>query len=463
MNGPLVSIIIPCYNGARFLDECIRSVVEQKMAHEIILVDDGSTDDSRERANLWLRDGSANLVVMCQKNQGPAVARNTGLRMAQGKYVGFLDVDDEYAPDFLRSIVQVLESDPEAVAAFCQIELVQAHRPVADWQRDLIENSLPSNAIVRTQVARRLGGFPTQRAFRGQAAGEDSAFRQELRAQGKVVKVARSLLRYRVQRGSHFDFFLDRIRLESDRLVFTQLTQEEQDGSLTQAFREYAEVIRQRAIERSADQLQVAAETVVKFHQLSRLFDSVVGFLHPIEGFLLYWLAQHWPVKGQTVEIGSFKGRSTCWLAAGCRDGNQSKVAAVDHFRGSPEHQREGTHEDPDVVRCGSTLPIIQAHLEKFGLSEWANIHAGSSAEISGRWHEPVRLLFIDGDHAYESTSQDFAGWSRFVVRHGLVVFHDVEVWPGVTRFYQQLCASGGNWRVIGRFHTIGIVERLHD
>ena len=460
MNGPVVSVVIPCYNGSVFLAECLRSVQQQETHCEIILVDDGSTDDSVEQARALLRGGLTRMLVVNQHNQGPAAARNTGLRLAQGKYVCFLDVDDQLGSGFCSSAVQLLESDPTLVAVFSQIEIVDAHRQVLPWQQELMEASLPSNIVLRTEAARDIGGFPTQRAFRGQAAGEDYVFRSQLAAHGKVVKILKPLFKYRAQRGSHFDFFLDRVSLREGRLEFSRMSQEESDGSLLAAVREYQQAVHQRALARTGGLMEAALGAGLKYHLLSEQFAPVQGFLHPYEGFVLYWLAKHWPCNGRVVEIGSFKGRSTCWLATGSKEGGRAKVAAVDHFRGSPEHQLGGSHEDPDIIAHGSTLPTIQANLKKNDLADWVTIHAGDSTEIARGWSEPIRLLFIDGDHSYEATAHDFNTWTRFVVQRGLVIFHDVQVWPGVTRFHTELCSQQSNWRSLGCYHTLGIMER---
>src|SRR5262245_20076734 len=127
MDDPLISAIIPCYNGSAFLRDSVRSVLEQRVPCEVIMVDDGSTDDSLDRARFLMREYPGSAVLAAQPNQGPAAARNTGLRLARGKYVCFLDVDDQYAPGFFTEALRLLENDPAVAAIFCQVELVQAH------------------------------------------------------------------------------------------------------------------------------------------------------------------------------------------------------------------------------------------------------------------------------------------------------------------------------------------------
>ena len=88
---PLVSVIVPVWNGAAYLDAALQSVWRQGVADlQLIVVDDGSTDDT---ADLIASYGTA-VTPIYQPNKGPAAARNVGLQLATGKFVAFLDTDD---------------------------------------------------------------------------------------------------------------------------------------------------------------------------------------------------------------------------------------------------------------------------------------------------------------------------------------------------------------------------------
>lgn len=107
---PLVSVIIPVYNGERFLAAALRSVLAQEYSPlEIIVVDDGSTDATRAIARRFGDD----VRYVYQARRGPAAARNTGLRLAQGEVVAFLDVDDAWPAGKLRRQVGYLAAHPE--------------------------------------------------------------------------------------------------------------------------------------------------------------------------------------------------------------------------------------------------------------------------------------------------------------------------------------------------------------
>src|SRR5215204_5307150 len=108
--APLVSVIIPCYNQAHFLGEAIESVLAQSYPHfEIIVVDDGSTDNTFEVASHYSK-----VRLIRQENRGVSRARNAGLRESEGSYVVFLDADDRLLPGALDAGLECFEAHPES-------------------------------------------------------------------------------------------------------------------------------------------------------------------------------------------------------------------------------------------------------------------------------------------------------------------------------------------------------------
>ena len=108
---PEVSVIIPVYNNEKFIEKCIRSVMEQSFCDlEILVVNDGSTDGSAEiLQKLAGEDGRIRLVS--QSNQGVAAARNCGLDMASGKYLTFVDGDDYIGKDYIEKLYDFSEKN----------------------------------------------------------------------------------------------------------------------------------------------------------------------------------------------------------------------------------------------------------------------------------------------------------------------------------------------------------------
>lgn len=103
-NAECITVVIPVYNVADYLDECVESVTAQTCTNlEIILVDDGSTDASGKMCDLW-QERDSRIRVIHKHNGGLSDARNTGLRAAKGKYISFIDSDDLVAPTFLECL-----------------------------------------------------------------------------------------------------------------------------------------------------------------------------------------------------------------------------------------------------------------------------------------------------------------------------------------------------------------------
>jgi len=111
---PIVSVIIPCYNHGQFLGDAITSAQRQQgVACEIIVVDDGSTDDTGRVAA-----GFPGVRYVRQRNAGLSAARNTGLVAATGPYLVFLDADDRLLPGALAAGVSALTRAPDAAFAY---------------------------------------------------------------------------------------------------------------------------------------------------------------------------------------------------------------------------------------------------------------------------------------------------------------------------------------------------------
>lgn len=111
---PLVSVVIPCHNAASWLGETLESVIAQTwLNREVLLIDDGSTDDSLTIARRFEDRG---VRVVTQPNRGAAAARNHGLRLARGEFVKFLDADDLLSPSAIAAQVAALEERPRSIA-----------------------------------------------------------------------------------------------------------------------------------------------------------------------------------------------------------------------------------------------------------------------------------------------------------------------------------------------------------
>lgn len=112
----LISIIIPVYQSGKFLEETINSCLNQTWPKiEIILVNDGSTDTTQEIIDHFIRKFPGKIISVKQSNQGAAAARNTGLKIANGQYIQFLDADDILTADKIEKQITVLEKNPDCI------------------------------------------------------------------------------------------------------------------------------------------------------------------------------------------------------------------------------------------------------------------------------------------------------------------------------------------------------------
>ncbi len=110
MSDPLISAVIPTYNYGHFVTAAVRNVLAQTYRNlEVIVVDDGSKDNTRERLAPYLD----RIRYVYQENQGPSAARNTGIRSATGEWVALLDSDDLWHPRKLELQVKYLQAHPE--------------------------------------------------------------------------------------------------------------------------------------------------------------------------------------------------------------------------------------------------------------------------------------------------------------------------------------------------------------
>jgi tetratricopeptide (TPR) repeat protein len=212
----------------------------------VIVVDDASTDDSVAVADRLAAADASVRVVHRAVNGGPGAARNTGLRAARGRYVCFLDADDEHAPGFLSAAVSVLDADPTIAGLVTGVELIECHRPVDPVQLAAVVRSIPTNLLIRRAVVELLGGFSEAAGFRGPFGGEDIAFRGALARHFRLAQTDHPFLRYRVRSGSHLDKFLDRSAVIDGQLVFTRPTPQEASGAFSTALAEYLDRVRDR-------------------------------------------------------------------------------------------------------------------------------------------------------------------------------------------------------------------------
>ncbi|MBQ2791529.1 MAG: glycosyltransferase family 2 protein [Oscillospiraceae bacterium] len=158
----LVSVLIVTYNYGRFLSECLDSVLQQKFdgAMEIIVVDDGSTDDTRQIAERYP------VRYFYQDHKGIAAARNLALSKAKGEWVAFIDADDLWTADKLDLQLKKAAEHPGCEVVFCPVKNCNINEKAILMQKaqggalteDVVHFLIP--ALIRRDLLLRLGGFP---------------------------------------------------------------------------------------------------------------------------------------------------------------------------------------------------------------------------------------------------------------------------------------------------------------
>lgn len=202
--SPLVSIVVPSYNHARYVEAAVESVLAQDYPQiELIVIDDGSTDDSAARLEKY----RGRLRLEVQANQGQAATVNRGWQLSRGEILGYLSADDCLLPGAVRSSVACLERNPDAIGCYCDYNLIdpnsaqlrRVRAPEFDYRRMVTDILCPPGpgAFFRRQALDQAGGW--NGAFRQFG---DYDFWLRLGLHGRLVRIPQALASFRVHAGS---------------------------------------------------------------------------------------------------------------------------------------------------------------------------------------------------------------------------------------------------------------------
>lgn len=200
---PKVSVIIPCYNQGQYLDEAVKSVLNQTFQDfEIIIINDGSTD---EITNQILQNyNKPKTRVICTINQGLASARNVGIKAAQGEYILPLDADDKIGTTYLEKAVNVLDANPRIGIVYCYAEFFGLKRgkwrlPPYKFPDILLHNMIFCSAFFRKSDWEEVGGYKPIMKY----GWEDHEFWLSLiESKKEVYQIPETLFYYRKKRNS---------------------------------------------------------------------------------------------------------------------------------------------------------------------------------------------------------------------------------------------------------------------
>jgi glycosyltransferase involved in cell wall biosynthesis len=205
LTNPLVTVVVAVHNGERFLRSALESLYAQDYEpFEVVFVDDGSTDGSAEIARAF-----AGIRYVHQQNQGLAAARNTGLSLANGEFLAYLDDDDLIPSHKLRRQAGYLVDNPDVgcVLGRQEIMLEPGVEPPEWLTRDPVFGDLDGipfvSAMIRTELLRAVGGFDPSYRF-----AEDRDLFVRLREHGVRIEVLPEVLLFRRFHGENMNFRL---------------------------------------------------------------------------------------------------------------------------------------------------------------------------------------------------------------------------------------------------------------
>jgi predicted O-methyltransferase YrrM len=196
--------------------------------------------------------------------------------------------------------------------------------------------------------------------------------------------------------------------------------------------------------------------------------DQIKGFLAADEAQALYDHALQASTRGPVLEIGSYCGKSTIYLGLACRR-TGSTVFALDHHRGSEEHQLGEFFHDPDLYDPGEGLVdsfrAFRRNIRSAGLEEVVVPVVAGSEAAARHWRTPLAMVFIDGGHSLDAALTDYRCWTTHLQRDGILAIHDLfeDAHEGGQAPYAiyRMARASGLFEDLGRVNTLGLLRRL--
>jgi glycosyltransferase involved in cell wall biosynthesis len=240
---PRISCVIPVYNGAAVLRRAVASVLAQGPHVELVLVDDGSRDASRELCAELARADRRVVAFPLPGNFGQGFARNIGVAIARARNVTFLDQDDEHLPGWYAEALEWLEAQPQLAGIKGEVELAEVPSGLEIGRDDPrwlpLVNSTIWNVVLRKAAYLALGGSPVSDALRTREGNEDITLMMALLEHFKVAKAGRAATRHYVKPGGATAYFLGRTRVVGESFEFLEQTETERGGELDRAQAEF--------------------------------------------------------------------------------------------------------------------------------------------------------------------------------------------------------------------------------
>lgn len=195
---------------------------------------------------------------------------------------------------------------------------------------------------------------------------------------------------------------------------------------------------------------------------------DIKGFLADDEAQALYRHARDASRLGPVLEIGSYCGKSTIYLGLACRDAGAT-VFALDHHRGSEEHQKGEFFHDPDLYDAGEdavdTFREFRRNIGRAGLNDVVVPVVSDSETTARQWQTSLAMVFIDGGHSLDAALTDYRCWMPHLMRGGILAIHDLfeDAHAGGQAPYAvyRMARASGLFEVLERVNSLGVLRRL--
>lgn len=189
-----------------------------------------------------------------------------------------------------------------------------------------------------------------------------------------------------------------------------------------------------------------------EYFDIKETVKDIHGWLSSREIITLFEIAKHCK-NGVIVEIGSWKGKSTICLSKGSKMGNKIPIYAIDPHTGSEEHQKKygkvNTYDD------------FLENIKKANCDDLIIPIKKRSDDVIKDWNKKICFLFIDGAHDFNSVKMDFENFNKYLIKDGIVAFHDYTVWGGVTKYVDENLMKSKNFQHLETLGSVILFKKI--
>jgi predicted O-methyltransferase YrrM len=178
-------------------------------------------------------------------------------------------------------------------------------------------------------------------------------------------------------------------------------------------------------------------------------------------------MAKKYCTKTFAVEVGSYCGKSACYIGEACKD-NKTHLVTIDHHRGSEEQQFGEEYFDPDEYDYEKervdTLPSLLKNISRFQLDNYIKVMVATSKSASEKIKNQIDFLFIDGSHTFKSARSDYESWKEKIRVGGILTIHDIydsefEGGQAPREIYEK--ALRENFKLVKRVKSLVALEKI--